>query len=106
MPNPLGIPAWLIDFSAVAIFGALIRVLEIRGGAGVTGFFMALLPVTLVGYGTIVAERIQTRGQSPVALWPSLKFRRRLFLALLIVTDCNCVLMLLLGRGFIDAFGI
>jgi hypothetical protein len=106
MPNPLRIPAWLAALSAVAIVGALIRVLEVRGAAGITGFFAVLLPVTLVGYGTIVAERIQTRGPGPVALWPSVKFRRRLFLALLIVTDCYCVSMLLLGPKFLDAFGI
>jgi hypothetical protein len=103
MPNPLRIPAWLSALSAVVIVGALFRVLEVRGTPGIAGFLAALLPVTLVGYGMVAAEKVEARRQ---ALWPGVRFRRRLFLALLIVTDCCCVAMLLYGRRFMDVFGI
>jgi hypothetical protein len=106
MPNPLRIPAWLTAVSAIVIVGALIRVLKLRGAPGIAGFFEVLLPVMLVGYGMVVVEKIEAREESSVGMWPGAKFRRRLFLALLIVTDCCCVSMLLLGSRFIDAFGI
>jgi hypothetical protein len=105
MSNPLRIPTWLLALTVVAIVGALIRVVEIRGATGIAAFLARfLLPVALAGFGIVAADKFEAR--SPKPLWPSSKARRRVFLAVLIVTDLGCIFMLALGSRFIDAFDI
>jgi hypothetical protein len=97
---------WLVGPTAVVVVGALIRTLSIRGISGVGGLAQVFIPVLLYAITLLMLEKHEARHPASPAIWPGPTGRRRLFVALLVVTDCYLALILLLGARFMNAVGI
>jgi hypothetical protein len=96
----LRIPAWLAGSTAALLVAAAARVAEIRGVAGFVELAQTVALAALCAYALIVGERYEAHPLAHILFWPSPKFRRLLFLALIAVVDCYfLVIVVLAGRS-------
>jgi hypothetical protein len=95
----LRIPAWLAGSTAALLVAAAARVTEIRGAAGFVELAQTVALAALCAYALIVGERYQAHPLAHILFWPSPKFRRLLFLALIAVVDCYFLVIFVLGGG-------
>lgn len=102
----LHIPAWLAGSTAALLIAASVRVAEVRGLEGIVALAQMLVLVASCACGLLIAERYEAHPLAHIYFWPSRKFRRLLFLALLVSVDCYFMLIFVLGARFVDAAGI
>ena len=96
----LRIPAWLAGSTAALLIAAAARVAQIRGVAGFVELTQTVALVGLCAYALVVAEKYEAHPLAHVLFWPSPKFRRFLFLALIAAVDCYfLVIFVLAGRS-------
>ena len=101
----LRIPAWLAGSTAALLIAAAARVAETRGVSGCVELTQTVAPVGLCAYALVVAEKYQAHPLAHILIWPSPKFRRLLFLALIAVVDCYFLVIFVLGGRFPGAVG-
>ena len=101
----LRIPAWLAGSTAALLIGAAVRVAEIRGVAGFVALAQTVALVGLCAYALVVGEKYEAHPLAHILFWPSPKFRRLLFLALIAVVDCYFLVIFVLGGQFVGAVG-
>lgn len=65
-----------------------------------------LFLVAVSAYGLVIAERYEAHPLADIYFWPSRRFRKLLFLALLVALDCYLASIFVLGGQLIDAVGI
>ena len=102
----LRIPAWLAGATVALLIAAAVRVAEVRGLAGIGELVQLLLLVAVSAYGLVVAERYEAHPLADIYFWPSRRFRKLLFLALLVALDCYLASIFVLGGRFLDVVGI
>lgn len=102
----LDIPAWLAGATAALLIAAAVRVAEVRGLEGIVELAQTVVLVASCAYGLVIAERYEAHPLAHIYFWPSRKFRKLLFLALLVSVDCYFVLIFVLGGRLVDAVGI
>jgi hypothetical protein len=93
----LRIPAWLAGSSAALLVAAAVRVAEIRGVAGFVELTQTVALLSLCAYALVAGEKYQAHPLAHILFWPSPKFRRLLFLALIAVVDCYFLVVCVLG---------
>jgi hypothetical protein len=102
----LRIPAWLAGSTAALLIAAAVRVVEVRGLAGIVELAQTVALVALCAYAIVVAERYEAHPLAHIYFWPSRKFRRLLFMALIAVVDCYFAAIFWSGGSFVGAVGI
>src|SRR5215469_9771320 len=106
LKRSLRIPAWLAGSTAALLIAAAVRVAEVRGLEGVVELAQLVVLVASCAYALAIAERYEAHPLAHIYFWSSRKFRKLLFLALLVSVDCYFVLIFVLGARFVDAVGI
>jgi hypothetical protein len=102
----LRIPAWLAGSTVALLIASAVRVGEARGLAGIGELIQLMLLVAVSAYALVVAERYAAHPLASIYFWPSQRFRKLLFLGLLVALDCYLVSIFLLGGRFVDVVGI
>jgi hypothetical protein len=102
----LRIPAWFVGSTAALLIAAAVRVAEVRGFAGIVELAETVALVSLCAYALVVAERYEAHPLAHIYFWPSRKFRRLLFMALIAVVDCYFVVIFWSGGRFVGAVGL
>jgi len=102
----LRIPASFAGATAALLIAATVRVLQVRGFAGIVEFTQTVALVGLCAYALVVAERYEAHPLAYIYFWPSRRFRRLLFLALIAAVDCYFVMIFVLGGRLPGAVGI
>lgn len=92
----LRIPAWLAGSTVALVIAAAVRVADTAGLAGIVELVQLLFLMALCASVLVLAERYEARLAD--VYWPSDKFRKLVFLALLVVLDC-CLAMIFLRGG-------
>lgn len=103
MTSILRIPSWLTGATVALVIAAAVRVAEAGGLAGIRELVQLLVLMALCASALVFAERYEA--QLADICWPGPKFRKLVFLALLVVVDGYLALIFLRGGRFVGAVG-
>lgn len=94
----LRIPAWLAGSTVALVIAAAIRVADTAGLAGIVELIQLFFLMGLCALVLVLAERYEAHVAD--VYWPNDKFRKLVFLALLVVLDCYLAVIFLRGGTF------
>jgi hypothetical protein len=93
--TPVRLPVWLSAPTAALVILAFIRIDQAQGSAGVSGLAQILVSAAFVLACLWIVDRREMRGEPRAAKIPSGNLRKKLFLALIIVTDLYLLIIVL-----------
>jgi hypothetical protein len=99
----LRVPAWLVGATVALVIGAAVRVAQAAGLDGIIELVQLLVIMALCASALLLAERFEA--QLADGYWPGPKFRKLVFLVLLLVLDGYLALIFLHGGTFGPASG-
>ena len=91
----LRIPAWLTGATVAVLIATLVRVAESGGLGGLSELVQLLGLMAICTCALLLAERYEA--QLADGYWPGPRFRKLVFLVLLVVVDCYLALIFLRG---------
>ncbi|HLY53493.1 MAG TPA: hypothetical protein VKQ31_10825 [Steroidobacteraceae bacterium] len=94
----LRVPAWLAGATVALIIAAAVRVAEAAGLAGIVELVQLLVIMALCASTLVLAERFEA--QLADGYWPGPRFRKLVFLVLLVALDGYLALIFLHGGRF------